>query len=244
MSNQTSTAAKRLWKEYRDISHPKDGLQQVRVEFDEDNIYLWRVALLVLDPESDYKGAYLKGQLKFPTNYPYSPPNFKFTPPIYHPNVYNDGRLCISILHEAQEQTDEPLNETWSPVQSVESVLISVLSLLEDPNISSPANVDAAVAWKKNKPEYKRRVENEVKRSRANMPEGFVFPNLNDLANKKDDEEESQIDEQEEKWWDENYDDDDDDEEDGEYDEFEDDDEDQEDEEMEDSTEGQNGIAK
>lgn len=194
-------ASKRLWKEYRDIVNPKSGLKQVRVEIDDDNIFLWRVVLMVIDPESNFYGAYLKGQLKFPSDYPFSPPNFKFTPAIYHPNVYNDGRLCISILHKAgNDQSDEPDNETWSPAQSVESVLLSILSLLEDPNISSPANVDAAIAFKKHKDEYKKRIRNEVNRSKLNVPKGFKLPVMADNKSEEKDEEAMEEDE----WWSDN----------------------------------------
>ncbi|KAG7824723.1 hypothetical protein KL909_001945 [Ogataea angusta] len=217
----THAAAKRLWKEYKDISNPRTGLKQVHVEIEDDNIFLWNVALMVIDKDADYNGAYLKGQLKFPPNYPFSPPGFKFTPPIYHPNVYNDGRLCISILHESgNDQNDEPDNETWSPAQSVESVLLSIISLLEDPNISSPANVDAAIAFKKHREEYRKRISVEVARSQANIPKDFVMPNAEDLKQNLKDEEERQDDED---WWEDNYyeaeDDYDDDEDDIEYDE-------------------------
>ncbi|ESX02197.1 hypothetical protein KL918_003742 [Ogataea parapolymorpha] len=217
----THAAAKRLWKEYKDISNPRTGLKQVHVEIEDDNIFLWNVALIVIDKDADYNGAYLKGQLKFPSNYPFSPPGFKFTPPIYHPNVYNDGRLCISILHESgNDQNDEPDNETWSPAQSVESVLLSIISLLEDPNISSPANVDAAIAFKKHRDEYRKRISVEVARSQANIPKDFVMPNAEDLKHNLKEEEERQDDED---WWEDNYyeaeDDYEDDEEDMEYDE-------------------------
>ena len=62
--------------------------------------------------------------------------------------MYRDGRVCISILHTPG---DDPLgyespNERWSPVQSVEKVLLSVVSMLSEPNDESPANVDAAVS--------------------------------------------------------------------------------------------------
>ncbi len=115
--------------------------------------------------------------MRFPQDFPFSPPTFRFTPAIYHPNVYRDGRLCISILHSSGDPTSGELDaETWSPAQSVESVLISIVSLLEDPNISSPANVDAAVEWKKDHEAYKKRVDLDVQRSKQDIPEGFIMP--------------------------------------------------------------------
>lgn len=112
--------------------------------------------------------------MTFPLDYPFSPPHFRFNPPIFHPNVYKDGRLCISILHSSGDTTSGELDaETWSPAQSVESVLISIVSLLSDPNISSPANVDAAVMWKSNIAEFNKQVRLEVERSKRYIPKGF-----------------------------------------------------------------------
>lgn len=63
-------------------------------------------------------------------------------------SVYPDGRVCISILHEPGEDKFNALesaDERWRPILGVESVLISVISMLSDPNDDSPANIDAAV---------------------------------------------------------------------------------------------------
>lgn len=134
----------------------------------------------------------------FPKDYPFSPPTFRFTPAIFHPNVYKDGRLCISILHRSGDATSgEPDGETWSPAQTVETVLISIVSLLSDPNISSPANLDAAIAWSKDREAFNHRVLQEVERSKANIPEGFTMPTDNSayVAPKPSDTTEDVVDE-------------------------------------------------
>jgi len=61
--------------------------------------------------------------------------------------VYDDGKVCISILHPPgeDEMSGELPEERWLPTQSVSTILLSVISLLSDPNFSSPANVDASV---------------------------------------------------------------------------------------------------
>lgn len=130
-----------------------------------------------------YNGGYFKGQMRFPADFPFSPPTFRFTPAIYHPNVYRDGRLCISILHQGGDPTaDEPDLETWSPAQTVELVLISIISLLEDPNPSSAANVDAGIDLRKNPDAYKKKVLQEVERLKKDIPEDFVIPDLEHSA--------------------------------------------------------------
>lgn len=70
----------------------------------------------------------------------------------------------------------ESAGERWSPAQRAETVLISIISLLDDPEISSPANVDASVMCRDHKEEYKQRVLQDVEASKKDIPEGFVMP--------------------------------------------------------------------
>jgi hypothetical protein len=86
-----------------------------------------------------------------PSDYPLNPFKMKFDPPLFHPNskyrsfahifnltnktcglVYPDGNVCISILHSPGDDPMqyESASERWSPVQSVEKVLLSVISML------------------------------------------------------------------------------------------------------------------
>ncbi|OAP65674.1 hypothetical protein AYL99_01646 [Fonsecaea erecta] len=163
-----------LMKEYKALAKEK----WVQIEIDEENIYHWNLALMVINPDSLYYGGYFKAQMSFPRDYPYKPPDFRFSKPLWHPNIYADGRLCISILHAPGEDimSGESAGERWSPAQRVESVLISILSLLDDPEISSPANVDASVMFRDDKEAFKARVRQDVDASRKDIPEGFVMP--------------------------------------------------------------------
>ncbi|KDD73654.1 hypothetical protein H632_c1960p1 [Helicosporidium sp. ATCC 50920] len=87
---------------------------------------------------------------------------------MWHPNVFPDGRVCISILHAPGF---DPLNpqesaaEKWSPVHTVESIVLSIISMLSSPNDESPANIDAAKDWRENRSEFKRKVARVVRRS-------------------------------------------------------------------------------
>lgn len=117
--------------------------------------------------------------MTFTNNYPYQPPTFRFTnKTLYHPNIYPDGRLCISILHNPgeDEQSGEQACERWSPLQGVESVLRSVLLLLDDPEINSPANVDAGVIYRDKRDEYNKRAKEAVEKSKKDIPPGVMFP--------------------------------------------------------------------
>ena len=70
--------------------------------------------------------------MSFPLSYPHQPPKLKFETPIFHPNVYENGEVCISILHPPEEDQYgyESAAERWSPVQTPETILLSVISML------------------------------------------------------------------------------------------------------------------
>ena len=71
-----------------------------------------------------------------------------FKTKMWHPNIYPDGKVCISILHPPGEDnmnSQETAEERWRPILGVEAILISVISILNDPNIESPANLDASI---------------------------------------------------------------------------------------------------
>lgn len=80
--------------------------------------------------------------------------------------VYANGVVCISILHPPGDDPNqyEHASERWSPIQSVEKILISVMSMLAEPNDESPANIEAAKMWRENRAEYEQRVRDGVRR--------------------------------------------------------------------------------
>lgn len=166
------------------------GLQKekwVHIDVNDADIMKWTIGLMVVNPDSVYAGGYFKADMTFPKDYPYRPPTFRFTKPtIYHPNIYPDGKLCISILHAPgdDEMSGEQASERWSPLQGVESVLRSVLLLLDDPEINSPANVDASVMFRDRRAEYDGRAREAAERSRKNIPAGVVFPSPDDLVDR------------------------------------------------------------
>ncbi|XP_074640548.1 putative ubiquitin-conjugating enzyme E2 7 isoform X2 [Tubulanus polymorphus] len=108
-----------------------------------------------------------KAHLTFPQEYPYKPPKMTFVSKIWHPNVHSDGTVCISILHEPGEDKYgyERASERWLPVHTVESILLSVISMLSDPNTESPANIDAAKQFRENFRAFRKEVSKNVKDS-------------------------------------------------------------------------------
>lgn len=112
--------------------------------------------------DTAYEGGIFTVILTFPPDFPNNPPEMKFDHEMWHPNIYPDGTVCISILHppgsDLYNEQERP-EERWRPILGVESILISVYSMLEEPNISSPANVDAALHLKSDPLDYKKKVQ-------------------------------------------------------------------------------------
>jgi len=150
----------------------------VNIELKDGALFKWSVAIMVVNEDSVFNGGYFKAEMGFTNNYPYEPPSFKFVNPIYHPNIYPDGRVCISILHPPGEDamSGESATERWSPLQGVDSVLRSILLLLDSPETSSPANVDAGVMFRNDHAAYVQKAVESVETSKKDIPEGFVMP--------------------------------------------------------------------
>ncbi|MCJ1446616.1 MAG: Ubiquitin-conjugating enzyme E2 7 [Stictis urceolatum] len=162
----TSVASRRLFSEFRALStDPPEGI--VAGPVTEDDIFQWEA--LIQGPEgTPFEGGVLVAELAFPKDYPLAPPTMKFvSPEIFHPNVYPNGLVCISILHPPGDDPHhyEQASERWSPIQSVEKILLSVMSMLAEPNDESPANVEAAKMWRERRGTYEDKVRKGMKES-------------------------------------------------------------------------------
>jgi ubiquitin-conjugating enzyme E2 G1 len=145
---------RRLQSELKEMT--KDPNELFSVFPSENNFYQWNISMFG-PTNTIFEGALIKAIIEFPNEYPNKAPQFKFITQLFHPNVYPDGKVCISILHEGiDEYGYENLSERWNPSQSVNSILISILSILLSPNFESPANVDASNLWKNNYDAYKK----------------------------------------------------------------------------------------
>ena len=148
------TTSKRLAKEYKELLKNPYGEFTVSLKNDND-LTKWDV--MIFGPvDSPYESGIFKCEMIFPEGYPYKAPTFKFISKMYHPNIYTDGKVCISILHEGSDPYGyEKDEERWTATLSASSVIISIISMLTDPNDNSPANTDAAVMWRENYKEFK-----------------------------------------------------------------------------------------
>jgi len=146
---------KRLNIEYK--QYLKDPNNYYSINIDNDMLN-WKV--LIFGPnETIFEGGVFECCFTFPNNYPNKPPIFKFITKIPHPNIYPDGKVCISILHDGVDEYGyEDISERWNPSHSVNSIIMSIISILSNPNLESPANLDIAILYRDNYNEYKKMI--------------------------------------------------------------------------------------
>ena len=110
-----------------------------------DNIELWE-GTIIGPTDSPFENGIFKVEIKFPNDYPFSPPKIKFVTPLYHPNVDKHGNICLDILKSG----------AWSPALTLPKVLLSLCSLLTDPNPDDPLWSEPADLIRNNPTEYRR----------------------------------------------------------------------------------------
>ena len=111
---------------------------------------------------SPYEGGVFFVQIHFPPDYPFKPPKVSFQTKVYHPNVNNQGSICLDIL-----------KEQWSPALTISKVLLSICSLLTDPNPDDPLVPEIAHIYKTDKYVGPRRARARPPlRCRARAPRG------------------------------------------------------------------------
>ena len=106
------------------------------------DVYKW-IAVILGPLGTPYQGGIFKLSITFPANYPFNPPRIYFNTKIYHPNISDTGDICLDIL-----------KDQWSPALTISKVLLSICSLLSDPNEKDPLRLDAAKLYIHNKFQY------------------------------------------------------------------------------------------
>jgi ubiquitin-conjugating enzyme E2 A len=136
-----SNAERRLLKDLKKLES-EDSSSGITATPDGDSLFRWNAVIFGPD-ETEWEGGIFKLIMEFSEDYPNKPPKVKFLTKMFHPNIYNDGSICLDILQNM-----------WSPVYDISSILTSIQSLLCDPNTKSPANNEAAEMYQKNYKEY------------------------------------------------------------------------------------------
>jgi ubiquitin-conjugating enzyme E2 D len=135
------SALKRIQKELIDLG--KDPPANCSAgPIDEKDQYHWQAT--IMGPEdSPFSGGVFFLNIHFPTDYPFKPAKLNFTTRIYHPNINSNGSICLDIL-----------KEQWSPALTISKVLLSISSLLTDPNPDDPLVPEIAQIYKSDRAKY------------------------------------------------------------------------------------------
>lgn len=89
-------------QELADLS--KEPLSGITISASEANVYHWQ-ATIAGPTDSPYAKGSFQLSLEFPPEYPFKGPKVRFATKIYHPNVDEEGNLCLGILK----------SEAWKP---------------------------------------------------------------------------------------------------------------------------------
>lgn len=139
--NKNKIAVIRLNKERKKLTD-NEKIEGITIEVTDD-IYVW-YAYINGPKDTPYENFTFKLKITCSDDYPIKPPSIKFLTPMCHPNIYRDGKICLDIIQL----------EGWSPSLNIKSILMSICSLLDDPNPASPANRPIAELYLKDKKEY------------------------------------------------------------------------------------------
>ena len=144
-------ALKRITKELADLQkEPPSNCSAGPVN--SDDIFHWQ-ATLMGPQDSPYQGGVFFLDIHFPADYPFKPPKMHFTTRIYHPNINANGGICLDIL-----------KDQWSPALTISKVLLSICSLLNDPNPDDPLVPEIAQLYKTNREKYLQNAEQWTKK--------------------------------------------------------------------------------
>ncbi|KAI5073587.1 hypothetical protein GOP47_0011600 [Adiantum capillus-veneris] len=136
-------------------SHPHGFVAKPEAQPDGSlNVMLWRCTIPGKEG-TDWEGGSFPLSLQFSESYPTKPPVCAFPAGFFHPNVYQSGKVCLSIINEG---------DGWKPSISVKQILMGIQDLLDTPNPASPARHEAYLLFIKNKTAYKRKIVEQAKK--------------------------------------------------------------------------------
>jgi len=116
---------KRLQHEYEEItSNPPSNVSAGPI--DDNDMFKWQ-ATIVGPAGTPYEGGIFNLTIDFPGHYPFQPPKIMFKTQIYNCNISSSGRICLDIL-----------KDQWAPALTVSAVLLSISSMLDEPNPRDP----------------------------------------------------------------------------------------------------------
>lgn len=146
-SSKVSAAQLRVQKDITELDLPKS----IKLTFP-NTADFFNFDLQIVPQDGYYKNGKFKFKIEIGQNFPIEPPKIKCLNKIYHPNIDLDGNICLNILRE-----------DWSPVLSLNSVLIGLNFLFLEPNPNDPLNKEAANMLVKDKNQFERNITTSMR---------------------------------------------------------------------------------
>ena len=147
--------------------HPPHFVAKPRLNSDDtNNLFMWDVKIPA-KPNSIWYPGLFAATMEFPAEYPLKPPKVRFQPikgkPIFHPNVFPDGVVCMSIINPDDGRMHAyGKGGTWKPSITIKEVLLSLQAFLDESNALAAGREEAYKLRQSNFDEYKRRVKEQV----------------------------------------------------------------------------------
>ena len=141
---------KRLQKEYNEIMAYSNDIGFIASPVDPNDFMIWQ-AHINGPTDSVYANGRFYLSIIFPNNYPFAPPSVTFLTPIYHPNINKKGFVCLDIL-----------KNQWSPALSISKVMLSIISLLHDPNTEDPLMLTIAKLYSHDREQFNANARNHT----------------------------------------------------------------------------------
>eukprot|EP00918_Siedleckia_nematoides_P069714 GHVU01152026.1.p1 GENE.GHVU01152026.1~~GHVU01152026.1.p1 ORF type:complete len:152 (+),score=24.48 GHVU01152026.1:138-593(+) len=123
-----------------------------------EDMYSWEG--FINGPEgTPYEGGKFKFDIKFPAEYPFKPPKINFSTKVLHPNITDQGQICLDLIADA-----------WNPAVSLRQIILSLHTLLTDPNPSNPLVPEVAKLLQDDRPAFEAKVREWVQQ--YGLPDG------------------------------------------------------------------------
>lgn len=153
MATQYDMAVKRILKDHANLL--KQDVEGLSAEPEENDVFRWN-AIIIGPNDTPFEGGVYKLHIQFPKEYPNKAPYVVFLTRVFHPNIFTTGEICVDIL-----------GQNWKPIFDISNVLLSIQSLLCQPDLhmtpEGGANIEAEKLFVSDRKAYNRKVRDMVR---------------------------------------------------------------------------------
>ena len=128
------------------------------LKVDDSNLLLWEGT--IVPSEVPYNKGAFRIEVTFPEQYPFKPPTVVFKTKIFHPNVDEEGRVCLNIINP----------ENWKPATKAKQIIEALVKLVNEPEPDHPLRADLAEEFVQNRAKFNKSAEAFTKKHSEKRP--------------------------------------------------------------------------